>query len=309
MFNLKKLKELYQKNENLIEYMRTQSGDKENTTEQIMISYDFQAGTYTNEYYRNPEPRLQRAAVFAEVIKEKNLSGTLLEAGVGEASVLVPLLNMLNADGREFESVYGFDISWSRIKAARKFASDQDQSQIQFFTGDLLNIPFCDDSFDVVYTCHAIEPNGGKEKEILQELYRVCRRYLILMEPCYEFASERARARMKKHGYVTKLYQSAVELGYNIEEYGLKVSGPDNLNPSGLMIIRKESSAVNEEPRKGPFMCPISKRSMEAYGDEGGEFYCPESMLAYPVIQGIPCLLPENAVVATKYLENFDKDK
>lgn len=38
MFNLKKLEELYQKNENLIEYMRNQSGEKENTTD---IDYDF----------------------------------------------------------------------------------------------------------------------------------------------------------------------------------------------------------------------------------------------------------------------------
>lgn len=27
--------------------------------------------------------------------------------------------------------------------------------------------------------------------------------------------------------------------------------------------------------------------------------------MAYPVIQGIPCLLPNNAIVATKYFEKF----
>ena len=51
MFDLNKLKELYQNNENLVEYMRNQSKTETNTTEQIMISYDFQAGTYTEGWW------------------------------------------------------------------------------------------------------------------------------------------------------------------------------------------------------------------------------------------------------------------
>lgn len=307
MFDLNVLKELYKRNENLMEYMRRQSGIQQNSAEQIMLSYDFQAGTYMAGYYEDPSTRLGEARILAEIMEEKNLSGILLEAGVGEASTLVPLLNILKENGNlRFDSVYGFDISWSRIKAAKKFAKDQHQEGARFFTGDLLNIPLRDNSVDVVYTCDAIEPNGGKEKEILQELYRVCKRYLILREPCYEFAGEKARARMKKHGYITNLYESAKELGYDIERYGLYHSSPEDLNPEGLMIIRKEQIADNEEEGNSLFACPISKKPMRGYGaSELEEFYCPESMLAYPVIQGIPCLLPNNAIVATKYFENF----
>lgn len=309
MFDLNKLKELYQNNENLVEYMRNQSKTETNTTEQIMISYDFQAGTYTEGYYKNPMNRIKEAEVIAEVIREKGLSGSILEAGVGEASTLVPLLNLLDSDGKHlFDSIYGFDISWSRIKAAKKFAKDQKQDQIVFFTGDLLNIPLRNNSIDTVYTCDAIEPNGGKEKEILKELYRVCRKYLILREPCYEYAGEKAKARMLRHGYITNLYQSAVELGYTVERYGLYRSSPDDINPEGLMVIRKTCFDEEDVCIGQPFACPISKKGMERYeSDWGGvEFYCPESMLAYPIIQGIPCLLPNNAVVATKYLVDFD---
>ena len=151
--------------------------------------------------------------------------------------------------------------------------------------------------------------NDGREKEILEELYRVTRKYLILREPCYEFAGQEARARMKKHGYVTKLYQSAQELGYEIETYGLFHSSPEDRNPSGLMIIRKECSMEEEQERDGLFACPVSQKNMKKYENPMGEadYYCPESMLVYPIIQGVPCSTANNAVVATKYLEDFDQ--
>jgi ubiquinone/menaquinone biosynthesis C-methylase UbiE/uncharacterized protein YbaR (Trm112 family) len=311
MFDLKLLGEIYRKNENLIEYMRSQSKTEANTAEQIMISYDFQAGTYTKDFYQAPESRIQTAKWIADIISAKKISGSIMEAGVGEATMLVTLMKELEERcSRHFNSVYGFDISWSRIKAAQKFAKENGQYQINLFTGDLLNIPIRNNAFDLVYTMHAVEPNGGKEKEILQELYRICKRYLILIEPCYEFAGEKARERMKRHGYVTNLYQSAAELGFNIEKYELFHSSPEGRNPSGIMIIRKDLDHSDETNLICPFACPISKKEMERYEDSSGgaSYYCAESMLAYPVIQNIPCLLPENAVVATKYFNNFDED-
>lgn len=115
---------------------------------------------------------------------------------------------------------------------------------------------------------------------------------------------------MKKHGYVTNLYQTACELGYHIETYELFHASPEDRNPSGIVVIRKNPVPEDGKDIDCPFACPISKKNMGKYENFIGEieYYCPESMLAYPVSQGIPCLLPNNAVVATKYLENFDKD-
>ena len=180
---------------------------------------------------------------------------------------------------------------------AKKFCFEQGQKDIEFCTGDMLNLPYRDNSMDLVLTIHAIESNGGKEKEILEELYRVCKKYLILMEPCFEFASDEAKARMIKHGYVTKLYETAKNLGYCIETYELYGISGNELNPTGLMIIKKDNS--DDNVILSPYACPISKTPMALYENS---FYSEESMLAYPIIQGIPCLLPNNAVVATKYM-------
>ena len=73
------------------------------------------------------------------------------------------------------------------------------------FCGDLLHIPLCSNSIDVVITSHAIEPNGGKETKILKELLRVCKKHLILFEPSYENNSIEGK---KKNG-PTGVYQGA----------------------------------------------------------------------------------------------------
>ncbi len=34
-------------------------------------------------------------------------------------------------------------------------------------------------------------------------------------------------------------------------------------------------------------------------------YFSKESLLLYPIIEGIPCLLPENAIIATHYLDDI----
>ena len=45
---LKRIKEVYENGGNIMEYLRSGNG---NSVEDILISYDFQAGTYEEEYY------------------------------------------------------------------------------------------------------------------------------------------------------------------------------------------------------------------------------------------------------------------
>lgn len=50
---IKKLKELYDNNINIINYLKEIDGQNVNTIEDIMISYEFQAGSYIKEYQLN----------------------------------------------------------------------------------------------------------------------------------------------------------------------------------------------------------------------------------------------------------------
>lgn len=294
---LRAVKDIYTQKGNMMHYLRKTSGNDQNSVEDILISYDLQAGNYIRYYNKNKELKHKFSVALAEVLNRLGNVDTLLEAGVGEATTLGPLLTELKTKP---EHVYAFDLSWSRMKYARKFLKQLNIHDVHLFTGDMFCAPLKDDSIDIVYTVHAIEPNGGREREALQELYRIANQYLILLEPSYEFANEKARERMMTHGYITNLYGTAKELGYNIIEHRLFDVSLNLLNPTGLMIIKKNEIQSKDD---NPLCCPITKMNIVR---EDSALYSEESMLAYPVIDDIPCLLPQNAIVATHFLDSLD---
>jgi hypothetical protein len=57
-------------------------------------------------------------------------------------------------------------------------------------------------SMDVVLTVHAVEPNRGRGKQILSELLRVAKRYLVMIEPRFELGSDVTKSRIERHRYV-----------------------------------------------------------------------------------------------------------
>jgi len=221
----------------------------------------------------------------------------MLDVGVGEASNLARLLPKLVIN--HHIQVFGFDVAYSRVMYAN--SNTKAFANVDLFLGDLFSIPMLENSIDIVYTVHALEPNGGRESEALQELYRVTRKYLILFEPEYELGSESARNYIDKHGYVKGLYSKAKSLGYNVTRYELLVEHKENTrNNMGVILIEKDSDRT--KILKSPLACPVTKTPIKKIM---GNYFSEDSLLLYPVVNGIPCLLPSNAIVATHYLDKI----
>ncbi|EJP6470961.1 methyltransferase domain-containing protein [Clostridium sporogenes] len=290
---LNRIKEVYEDNGNIIEYLKGLEGRKYNSLEDILISYDFQAGSYIESYEKQPKIQDKYCKKLAETIDNIGDYNSIIEVGVGEATTLGNVLKLIK---NKSVLSYGFDISWSRIKYAKKFLKKQDLDKVNLFVGDLFCLPLKDNSIDIVYTSHSIEPNGGKEKEALMELYRITNKYLILLEPAYEYANEEAKNRMIHHGYVTNLYLTARKLGYKIIEHKLFGISSNPLNPTGLIIIKKDCKIKESET----LCCPITKNSLTL---KDNCYFSKDSLLLYPIISGIPFFLPQNAILASKFLD------
>lgn len=297
---LSKIKEIYANGENIIKYLKSINNNKQNTIEDILISYDFQSGSYIKGFSNDPEFKNNYCSALASIIESLGNFDSIIEVGVGEATTLNTLIRKLTNIP---SNVLGFDISWSRLKFAKEFLADFNLRDIVLFTANLFEIPLLDNSIDIVYTSHSIEPNGGKEEEAIKELFRITGKYLILLEPSYEFADEKSRKRMKEHGYITKLYSTANNLGYKIIEHRLFDYSANPSNPTGIMIIEKKSSPSNNPNLR----CPISLTELIKYNNS--LLYSKDSFLAYPVIDDIPCLLKENSILATHLLTNYNEFK
>ena len=289
-----KVREVYSKGENMMEFLR-ESHSTINDIESIMISYDFQAGSYIKIASENGDYIKRYTGAIMSELKSLGPFTSIMEVGVGEATLMSPLMQQLDVDNKL--NKFGFDISWSRIRFGQAHALQHSQT-IKLFTANLFDIPLPDNSIDVLYTSHSLEPNGGFEKVALSELYRVAKNYIMLLEPDYETGSSEIKERMSKHGYVKNLANHAIELGYEVVSDRPFEVCINPLNPTRLTIIRKNSKSGSA----AEFVCPITKTPLSKIN---GNWYSKETGLVYPDIDGIPCLLEQHAILATKYL-NFN---
>lgn len=270
-----------------------------------LVAYDLQSGTYVEGAKSKAEFNKAWCEQVGLLVKEwLPQNGRLLEVGVGEATTLKGVIDVL---GEQLGASMGFDISWSRIDTARIWLAEAGLTS-ELFVADLFNIPLADDSVDVVYTSHSLEPNGGREKEAIRECLRVARVALVLVEPIYELASEAAKNRMQSHGYVRDLKRSAEELSADICEYRLLELTSNPLNPSGVLVLRKRRGVdltlqQHKEELKScrglapKWCCPVTRVEMSRQSDC---FYAPSVGLAYPILRDIPLLAAEHLIVASK---------
>lgn len=291
----RQLKELYEKGQNISAFLRKEMGSSQNSREIIEIAYDLQTGSYVSamENKDMAKHKDEYTNEIVNIILSLCEPTSILEAGVGEGTTFSGVLKHL---GRSINS-YGFDLSWSRAAHAKRWLYDNGINPSVLCTGDLFDIPFADNSIDVVYTSHSIEPNGGSEEPILRELYRVARKFVILLEPGYELANDEAKQRMELHGYCKNLEGTSHSLGYDVLDHRIFPYSATQLNPTALTIIRK-SEENKDVPHK--LVCPKWKTPLQEVNDM---LFSSEALAVYPIVGGIPCLRIENAIIASKYRE------
>ena len=286
------LKTLYEKGVNIIDHLEQLGLAR---SEAIAISYDLQAGSYIQFAKENRGHLDEYTSEIADILNVLSVNAeSIMEVGVGEATTLSNVRTRLDF---EPDSI-GFDISLSRVLFGRKYFASNGRGTARFFIGDMFNIPFADNSIDIIYTSHSIEPNGGREKEVMSELYRVTGKYLLLLEPSYELATIDGKRRMDQLGYVKGLVEVASELGMKIVDYRLTKVCDNPLNPTAMLLIEKNRGAKSY--RHPEYCCPQTGAPLMF---NNGCYWSESSLKVYPTILDIPCLTCNHGIVATHYSE------
>jgi ubiquinone/menaquinone biosynthesis C-methylase UbiE len=295
VFLISELRNAFIRGENIMELGRDILASDKNLTILSEIAYDLQSGSYVSNVLNDAESYSKWHKQIANILNPYvNKHSSLLEIGCGEATTLTGVIKELN---RPIANKLGFDISWSRCAIGLDWLKTN-SIEANLFVADIFNIPLQDSSIDVVYTCHSLEPNGGREKEAISELLRVARNVVAIIEPIYELASTKAQERMTKYGYVTNLKETLRSISnLEVREYKLLDFSLNKLNPTGLILIEKSGPILSKKSQI-QWRCPFSKTNLTQYKDA---FYSNEAGLAYPFLKNIPLLHVDHAILASKY--------
>lgn len=119
---------------------------------------------------------------------------TVLEMGCGFGRNLKFLMENLSYQPK----LVGFDISESMIRKAKEGVNDK----VLLGCGDSTSLPFHDQSYDLVFT-HATLMHVPEEhiRKAIQELKRVAKKYLILVEETYWSKGNLRRGTFKPNEY------------------------------------------------------------------------------------------------------------
>ncbi|WP_269716445.1 methyltransferase domain-containing protein [Caulobacter sp. NIBR2454] len=287
----------YREGRNVAEHLRALLGEDANTGAIIEAAYDLQAGSYVASFVSsdNPYP-IEIAQILRPHLTEAE---TILDVGTGECTTLYSVGKHAFS---EHHRLFACDISWSRLRSAVTWlerTAPEVLDRLSLAVGDMLNLPFQSKSVDVVWTSHAIEPNGGREREALRELFRVARQKVCLFEPSYEDNSPEGRARMDSHGYIRGLPEAIADCGGVLHEKVRLERANNPLNPTFAYIITPPPLAGGEEPPRRSnlvWACPNTGLALE---EEAGFLFCPDAGLAYPILKGLPILRQDAAILAT----------
>ena len=293
----------YKQGKNVMEIARKKyNEDNKNNSYSILLSYDLQAGTYNKQlkgslssFYDNWGKQL------SEILNSySHPNNSFLEIGCGECSTMVYVLKYLRND---YSKMYGFDISWSRIFEGNKIINEH-QSKTNLFVADLFSIPLADNSIDIIYSSHSLEPNAGKEELAIRELLRVARDKVILFEPIYELANKEQQDRMDSHGYIKNLKDVSELFDVNILMYETVPIYSIELNRSGVIVLEKKNKknigSQNKALDQDIWQCPVTDQSIQRHQDL---FFNEKVGLAYPILRGIPLLQKDHHIIASKITE------
>lgn len=288
-------KSIYQKGENVTQYLRTKFGSEDNTSQIIEIAYDLQAGSYIDGVKSNRDKAERYATELSEILTEHLESGdSLLDVGTGEITTLTLVLNEV---GIELSDILAFDISWSRLSVGMNFHRENRKIKLPIkpFVADIKAIPLHEKCVDVVTSSHALEPNGKNLETLLRELFRVTKKKLVLFEPSYELNSEEGKVRMDRLGYIKDIEGMVSKLGGKVLDV-IPIQNIGNpLNPTACYIIEPPIQSVKHLDAV-TFCVPGTNFKLEV---DGQYLFSKDTGFVFPILDEIAVLKTTSAILAT----------
>tara|TARA_A100001035_G_scaffold279268_1_gene280198 strand:- start:3686 stop:4687 length:1002 start_codon:yes stop_codon:yes gene_type:complete len=273
--------------------------------------YDDISGNYiTDNYYSNKERfcvahgKIQKKPItenmrlirneIRQVLREYEFNN-ILEIGAGELTTLEDIFNFKKSK----IDCYGIDLSLNRLVHGVQEFKKRHNTIPYVAKANATELPFADNSFDLVITRHTLEQMPKIFKFSIDEIIRVSKKNIIFFEPSFELGSVTQKLKMLNSDYVRGIPKYlSTKKDLDVKDAYLMKNSANPLNHTACTEIKiKKSDDNNLNQRTIPFVCPISKEILQVHNDF---LYATSSSIAYPIINGIPIIEPSNSFKLTK---------
>lgn len=273
--------------------------------------YDEISGLYihhnyysTRERYSVVNGRIQKISIaenvklirkeIRDILREYNFNN-ILEIGAGELTTLEDIYKFKNGK----INCYGIDLSLNRlVHGITEFKKKHTKTPI-IAKADATNLPFPDNSFDLVITRHTLEQMPKTFKYAIDEALRVAKKHIIFFEPSFELGSLTQKLKMLNSDYVKGIPRYlSIKNNLHVEKTYLMKNSANPLNHTSCTKIKIQDKLISKPDAEIiKFICPLTKEKLKKYNDF---LYAPLSKTAYPIINNIPILDSNNSFKLSK---------
>lgn len=223
-------------------------------------------------------------------IREKKLS-SFMEVGAGELTTMQSLFEFL--DEYKINNSAAIDLSFKRVQVGKKFAEKNNTKINIIARSNAEFLPFESNKFDLVYTNYCLEQVPDLFDKIVNELIRVSRKYIILIEPSFEFSEK-----YSKNKILIKNYPIITNNSFENKNCKLIFREPMSfsryINRSEIVILEKKfNNNQNHTNLESGLVCPISKQKLF---EKDGFYLTEDKRIKYPIKDGIPLLANFDAI-------------
>tara|TARA_Y100000768_G_scaffold370768_1_gene336842 strand:+ start:144 stop:1034 length:891 start_codon:yes stop_codon:yes gene_type:complete len=178
------------------------------------------------------------AYCISNIIQNFN-SKRVLEVGAGELTQYYLIKKYLDKKKFGLERSCALDLSLKRLEIGKKFLNSKNQN-IEIFQGDAQKMPFKENEFDFLYTCHCLEQVPHLFEACLKEMLRVSKKYILLIEPSYELTNIVTRNYIYKKHYIKISDKILNKTLKNISYKRFKMPIFQYIDGAELVIIEKD---------------------------------------------------------------------
>ena len=122
---------------------------------------------------------------------------SIIEVGAGELTTLYPIIKRVN----NLNFISALELSPNRLKHGNAFLKKKNIRIDHLIACDASNIPYENNSFDISYTQYCIEQVPHLAKKIIDEMIRISSKYVVIVEPSYQFSNKITRNRILHKGF------------------------------------------------------------------------------------------------------------